>query len=89
MQEDRIGTISHYYSHLGVAAISLDGELRVGDMIHIKGHTSDFVQNVDSIEVAHHQVETAGKGDKIGIRVKEHTRVHDTVYRVTGERDAA
>jgi putative protease len=85
MKEERIGVISHYYSHLGVAAIALEGELKVGDTVRIKGHTSDFTQKVDSIELEHKNVSIAGKGEDVGIKVKEHAREHDVVYKVVEE----
>ena len=85
MKEKRIGVISHYFSHLGVAAIILEGELVVGDTIHIKGHTSDFIQKVDSIQLEHKDINLAEKGADIGIKVKEHVREHDVVYKVVEE----
>ena len=85
MKEERIGVISHYYSHLGVAAIVLEGKLVVGDTIHIKGHTSDFTQKVESIQLEHKDINLAEKGADIGIKVKEHAREHDVVYRMVEE----
>lgn len=82
MKEERIGTVTHYYSHLGVTAISLTGPLRVGDTIHIKGHTTDFTQKIDSLQKEHHNVEKADNGESVGIKVIEHTREHDAVYKV-------
>lgn len=84
MEEIQIGKVTHYFGHLGVVAIDLTGELKVGDTIHIKGHTSDFTQNVDSIQIEHASVTSAKSGDKIGIKTKEHTREHDAVYKVVG-----
>jgi translation initiation factor IF-2 len=85
MKEKKIGVISHYFSHLGVAAIVLEGELVVGDTIHIKGHTSDFIQKVGSIQLEHKDINLAEKGADIGIKVKEHVREHDVVYKVVEE----
>ncbi len=83
-EEVKIGEVSHYFGKIQVAAIELtDGELSVGDKIHIKGHTSDFTQNIDSMQIDNADVTTAGKGSSIGIRVAEHARVGDTVYKVT------
>ncbi|MEK6530898.1 MAG: translation elongation factor-like protein [Deltaproteobacteria bacterium] len=82
MREERVGTISHYYSHLGVAALKLDSALKVGDTIHIKGHTSDFTQTIDAMEKEHKSVVEAKMGDSIGIKVSGHGREHDAVYRV-------
>lgn len=82
MPEKEIGVITHYYSHLDVGIIKLKDALKVGDNIHIKGHTSDFTQAVDSIQIKHNQVEEAKAGDDIGIKVKGHVREHDIVYKV-------
>ena len=84
MSETKIGTVTHYFTHLHVAAVKIaDGELHTGDMIHVKGHTSDFEQTVESMQIDHAAVETAGPGDKIGLSVIEHAREHDTVYMVS------
>ncbi len=83
MAEHLVGTVSHYYSQLGVAGIELAGALEVGDTIHIVGHTSDFTQTVDSIQIEHEMVESATAGDPIGIKVAERARVHDRVLLVT------
>ncbi len=83
--EVKIGHVSHYFGKIQVAAIELtDGELAVGDTIHIKGHTSDFSQQIDSMQIDKVDVTHAKKGQGIGIRVSEHARVGDTVYKVTG-----
>lgn len=84
MTETKIGTVTHYFNHLHVAAVLLtDGELRKGDTIHIQGHTSDFTQKVGSMELDHKSIDVARPGDDIGISVIDHAREHDTVYRVT------
>lgn len=85
MPEEEVGKISDYFAKIGVAAIELTGTLSVGDTIHIKGHTTDFNQNVDSIQIEHQQVEKANPGDSIGIKVKDRVRDHDIVYKVTEE----
>ena len=78
--EVQVGRVSHYFSHLEVAGIELTGELKVGDRIRIKGHTTDLVQPVNSIEIEHHKVDKAGPGDSIGIKVTDHVREHDAVF---------
>ncbi|MHB1142679.1 MAG: hypothetical protein ACYC1T_13110 [Sulfuricaulis sp.] len=79
---ERIGVVTHYYNHLSVAILKLEkGILRVGDHIHIKGHTSDFAQPVDSMEIDHVHVNEAGPGQSFGLRVREHAREHDVVYK--------
>ena len=83
MTEHLVGTVSHYWGELAVAGIELTSALKVGDTIHIHGHTSDFIQTVDSIQVEHETVESAASGDSIGIKVTERARVHDQVLVVT------
>ncbi len=84
MAETRIGTVTHYFGHLHVAGVDItDGELRKGDTIRIKGHTSDFQQTVESIQIEHEAVDVAKPGDSVGIDVIEQAREHDKVYKVT------
>lgn len=80
--EERVGVITHYFAKIGVAALTLEAGLKVGDTIRIKGHTSDFTQKVESLQKEHESIAEAGKGDDVGIQVKEHAREHDVVYRV-------
>jgi putative protease len=81
MSETKIGTVTHYFTHLNVAAVEIeDGELHIGDTIHIKGHTSDFMQKVGSMEVEHESVDVAKPGDDVAIAMDEYTREHDSVY---------
>ncbi|MBA3061125.1 MAG: translation elongation factor-like protein [Nitrospirae bacterium] len=85
MKEVKVGVVSHYYSHLGVAAVVMEGELAVGDTTHIKGRTSDFMQKVESIQLEHKNVNKATKGEDVGIKVKEHAREHNVIYKVVEE----
>ena len=79
---ERIGVVTHYFSHLTVAIVQLEtGSVRAGDVVHIKGHTSDFTQPVESMEVDHVRVNEAYPGQSFGLRVKEHAREHDVVYK--------
>ena len=78
---DAIATVTHYFTHLGVAAVSLTAPLSVGDRIHIQGHTTDLVQDVTSMEVEHAHVEKAGPGDDVALKVIDHVREHDRIYR--------
>jgi putative protease len=79
---ERIGVVTHYYNHLSVAILKLEkGILRVGDQIHIKGHTSDFAQPVESLEIDHVHVNEARPGQSFGLRVRDHAREHDVVYK--------
>ena len=83
--EKEIGQVSHYFGKIGVAGIDITkGKLVVGDMIHIKGHTSDFTCTVDSIQIEHESVEKAKKGASVGLKVPEQARAHDKVFKVAG-----
>ena len=82
MEERSIGKVTHYYSHLNVATLELTEPLRVGDEIHIKGHTSDFRQRVESMQVEHETVTEAAPGAKVAIQVVDHAREHDLIFRV-------
>lgn len=82
--EEEIGRISHFFSKIGVGVVELTkGELKVGDTIHIKGHTTDLYQKVESMQVEHSPVQSAKKGDSIGLRVESQVRDHDVVFKVT------
>jgi len=81
-EEKLVGRITHYYSHLGVGIIELTGgELKVGDVIHVKGKHTDFTQSVDSIQIEHQDVPRAEKGKVVGIKVAEKVHEHDQVFR--------
>src|SRR5467141_3262412 len=82
--EELIGVVTHYYGHLSVAAIRLEsGGLSVGDTIRVLGHTSDFRQRIVSMQIEHQPVTEAGKRQEIGLKVTEHARENDLVYKVT------
>ncbi len=79
---EEIGRVAHYYNRIGVAAVVLSKPLRIGDRIRIKGHTTDFEQVVESIEINHKPVDEALPGDLVGIKVKDRVRKKDIVYRL-------
>ena len=81
--EEPIGIVTHYYGHLSVAVVRLDtGTLKIGDTIRIIGHTSDFRQKVESLQIGHEAVSEVGRRQEFGMKVKEHARENDVVYRV-------
>lgn len=83
MEEKKVGLVMKYFGKIGVAAIQLsEGSLKVGDQIHIVGHTTDITQTVDSMQIENASVQEAGPGADIGIKVKDKVREHDTVYKV-------
>src|SRR3989304_9799199 len=69
--EEEIGRVRDYFARISVAGIELTGKLKVGDTIHIHGHTTDITQVVDSMQVEHESVQEAGPGASVGIRVAD------------------
>ena len=85
MKEVIVGRIGAYFSHPEAAAIELEENLKVGDTVHIKGHTTDFEQEVESMQIGNDPVQEAKKGDSIGVKVKERVRRNDVVYKLVEE----
>ena len=83
--EIRIGQITHYYNRLGVAVLELSDDLKVGDVVHISGHTTNFSQRVESMQIEHRQVQSVGPGVEAALKVVERVRQGDTIYKVTEE----
>lgn len=82
--ETEVGRVTHYFSKIGVAILEITaGSLKVGDTIRIVGHTSDFTQTIDSMQIEHQSVTEAQTGQSIGVKVVNPAREHDKVYTVT------
>lgn len=82
LTEKRVGVVTHYYSNLSVAVIKLDqGSLQMGDPIHIKGHTTDLHQRIQSMQTEHQPIQKAGPGEEFGLKVSDHVREHDLVFK--------
>jgi len=82
MTETEVGVVFQYYSKAGVAAVNITaGTLRVGDRVHVLGHTTDFTQTVDSMQVEHEKIVEAKAGQQVGIKVLDRVRPHDKVYK--------
>ena len=80
MAEKEVGKIMSYFSKVEVAAIKLSDTLKVGDIIRIKGSTTDFTQEVESMQIDREDVIEATNGDEVGIKVTEKVRPNDIVY---------
>ena len=83
MPEIEIGKVSDFFARPVVAGIEMSGSIKVGDKIHIKGHTTDMEFVVDSMQIDNANVTEAKAGDSIGIKVDDRVRRGDTVYKVT------
>jgi putative protease len=77
-----VGKITHFFTKISVAIVELSDSLAVGDQILIKGPTTSVEQKVDSMQIEHESVEKAKRGQSIGLKVNDHVREHDMVYRV-------
>ena len=77
-----VGKVTHYYTKLGVGVVKLSGALKVGDKIRIKGATTDFEQIVESMQIEKDKIKEGKAGQSVGLKVKEHVRASDVVYRV-------
>ena len=83
MDEELIGKVVKYFAKPGVAAVEMTaGVLRLGDSIHIKGHTTDLEDTVRSMEVEKQSIEEAQSGSLIGIKVKDRVREGDDVFKI-------
>ena len=83
MPEEEIGQVSDFFARPVVAGIELTAALKVGDKIHIKGHTTDIEFTADSMQINNVNVEQGKAGDAVGIKVSDRVRRGDTVYKVT------
>jgi len=85
MAEVELGKVTHYFGKIMVAAIEITQDsLAVGDTIRVKGHTSDFTQTIDSMQIDGQAVQEVTVGQSVGIKMIEHAREHDLVYKVVG-----
>jgi len=84
MADIKVGVVKNYFAKPSVAAIEVtEGELQVGDLIWFKGYTTDFKQEVKSIQEEKQTIDKAVKGQLVGVLVKERVRENDLVYKVT------
>jgi translation elongation factor EF-1alpha len=85
MSGTQIGQITHYFDHINVAALDLTEPLRVGDTVHILGHSTDFQQKVTSLQIEHQAVDEAKPGDDVGMKVIQKVHAHDKVFKLSDE----
>ena len=83
MPEEEIGKVSDFFARPVVAGIELTKALKAGDIIHIKGHTTDIELTINSMQINNVNVSEAKAGDSIGIKVSDRVRQGDTIYKVT------
>ncbi len=85
MPEELVGKVVGYFAKIGVAAIEMEGTMKAGDMIRFHGHTTDFTQAVESMQIDNAAAQEVKKGDSVGMKVRDRVRAGDVVYKLTAE----
>ncbi len=81
----QIGEVKHYYDRVRAAVLVLTDQIRIGDAIHILGHSTDFSQSVTSLQIEHRAVDEAGPGQDVALQVEHRVHPGDKVFRIAGE----
>ena len=82
MEEIKLGEVDDFFAKVGAMTVKLENDLKVGDTIHIKGHTTEITQTVSSMQIEHNSVQEAKKGDSIGMKIDGRVRKGDIIYKV-------
>ena len=83
LPSEPIGRVTHYFPKARATAVMIERErVKAGDVLYYKGHTTNFKQRVDSLQINHRPVTQASPGDEVGIQVRSRTREHDLVFRL-------
>ena len=85
MEKKLVGKVTHFFSNIGVAVIMVEDTIKPGDRISIEGSTTNFEQEVKSMQIDRKEIDVAKKGDDIGMKVKDTVREGDMVYRLVGK----
>jgi translation elongation factor EF-Tu-like GTPase len=85
MEEVLVGSVTHFFQKPMVAAVRVEREtLKTGDRIRFKGHSTDFYETADSLQVEHQAVLEGKVGDLVGLKVTQRVRENDQVFKVMG-----
>ncbi|MBI2641540.1 hypothetical protein HYW87_02990 [Candidatus Roizmanbacteria bacterium] len=82
MADVKVGKITHYFDRIGVGIVGVSKALKVGDTIKIVGHGNKFTQSVDSMQLDHQVIQSAKKGQSIGLKVTQKVKEGDEVYKL-------
>ena len=84
MPEQLVGTVTHFFKGPSVAIVRLaEGELVVGDQVRFHGHTTEFTEQIGSMQLNHQPVERAKAGDEVAIKITDRARPNDQVFKVS------
>lgn len=87
IKEKVLGKVDHFFDKISVAAVKVAAPFKVGDILHIKGHTTNFTERLESMQINHHDVQQVKKGDDVGIKVKDFVREHDIIYLADNQKE--
>ncbi|OGY23518.1 MAG: hypothetical protein A2172_04115 [Candidatus Woykebacteria bacterium RBG_13_40_15] len=82
MAETKVGTIKHYYDHIGVGVLEVSKTVKVGDKIHLKGKVTDFTQEVSSMQSEHKDIDSAKAKEIVGLKTDQQVEEKDEVFKV-------
>jgi putative protease len=82
MTEKEIGKINEFFARVMVAGVNLSDTLKVGDRVHVKGHTTDYAMTIASMQIDNKDITEAKNGQLVGVKVPDRVRPGDTVYKV-------
>lgn len=85
MTGKRVGKVTHYFDHLNVAVLALTESIRVGETLHFLGHSTDFKQQVTSLQIEHKTVEVAKPGEDVAMKVDQRVHPNDAIFKIEGE----
>jgi len=86
MSDIRLGKVIHYFDRIGVAVLELTDTLRVGDTLHFLGHSTDFKQEVNSLQIEHQNVSEGKPGQDVALKVIQKVHPHDAVFKTTEDK---
>lgn len=75
-----VGVVTHYLAKINVAIIKLGMDVEVGDKLQLEGDSGSFKQKVHSMQIDRKNVEMAGRGQEIGMKVNERVKIGELVY---------
>jgi translation elongation factor EF-1alpha len=79
---EKVGEVTHYFTKISVAVVDVTAPIKIGDRIAIKGMTTNFEQDIGSMQIEKEDIEEAKPGDDIGLKVADRVRKGDIVYRI-------
>jgi putative protease len=82
MEKKQIGTVAHFFTHIGVAVVELSDTLNIGDTVSFEGASTNFKQKIDSMQIEKQSIPSAKKGQAIGLKTSDRVREGDIVFKI-------